>query len=485
MIKHGDNVRVLEQFERLSAKSESLHILRGLFHLDTNFNPKSLTTNLSPRSIEFFTKYLGEPVGEIVQSAEFQRLTGVSQMIAKFTRGNAFQTSSRHLHSIQAAACAKFFAEYSVSQEAEDRFRNVGYDLTKLAVTTALLHDIAHPPFNHTGEKIIRIAFQRKDFDHDPEAKKVILDTPLRATLLKNKIDPEVVAHVIAEDREWFVQRKQAFVYDVLFNIKELADRVSYLTCDLSSDPARYCTVYNFGHLNSIINDVSIGSNGLSLSDKEASSLSHIRFNHFQANTFNPYVLLAKEILYNEFKKVAKSERLSYQDFVKLDEGALLTVIDPLKASELLSGLESHYLASFSIPVSSLDISKINSERGLHALRKQLRATFGETSSNGHLSSNNVYVVLEPAGSKTISYISKETGKTLDVTLSSKQSSRYLTVFSRIHSSSGVEPFDPSNPSFQSVIEDLRQDRNQPIDQFISQSIHNAALLRQRSFTIL
>jgi dGTPase len=86
----------------------------------------------------------------ILYSAEFQRLSGVTQVRAE--RG--IQTQNRLSHSLRVAGLARKLAGSLKSRHPESALlRGVDVDVVE---TCALAHDLGHPPFGHGAEVVIQ-----------------------------------------------------------------------------------------------------------------------------------------------------------------------------------------------------------------------------------------------------------------------------------------------------------------------------------------
>ena len=350
---HSQNY--LEETPKETQKHYALQSLENLIlSTDTVFNKASNTANLSRTCVAEYANHIGGPTEKIIKNPYFKHLTGISQMVAKFTTTQRHQNNSRHVHCLQAAAFGKFFAEHSVRREAFKELDQQGLNPVNHAIAICLLHDICHPPFNHTGEEIISRVYGVKDFDHDIEAYNKITGTSLRKTLTSQQIDPEIVARVISEDQEWFKDKGLSAMYNVLFELKEAADRLSYLVNDLSCDIKKKATFWSFGQLGSPIANLQITRSGVKMTDQDAFTICDTRFNHFSENTYEPTVLLTKEVLIEEVRKLHTSGRLNLEGFLDSNEEEILLLF-PENVRDILSeGVDKSFLESRTIELSKL-----------------------------------------------------------------------------------------------------------------------------------
>ena len=113
-------------------------------------------------------------VGEIVETAHFQRLRRVGQLgLAHLVYPSA--THTRFAHSL--GAMRTFLALYdSIMGNGGGAYMSdeVG-EMRELGAAAALLHDIGHGPFSHAFESIMRPA----GFDHEEMARRIVAETEI------------------------------------------------------------------------------------------------------------------------------------------------------------------------------------------------------------------------------------------------------------------------------------------------------------------
>jgi len=167
----------------------------------------------------------------ILHTRAFRRMAGKTQV---FTRQNIDFPSdhfrSRLTHSLEVAQIARTLAgalELNV----------------ELANTLALVHDIGHPPFGHTGEKALDHALRAYGlhFDHNLHALRIVtwfveryagfrglnLTLAVREGIVKHSRDYTAEEH--PELAEYFLDQFPPLEAQII----DLADEIAYLTADL------------------------------------------------------------------------------------------------------------------------------------------------------------------------------------------------------------------------------------------------------------
>ncbi|RLE97661.1 MAG: HD domain-containing protein, partial [Thermoprotei archaeon] len=123
----------------------------------------------------------------IIDSEPFQRLRGIKQLgLVHLVFPGA--THTRFEHSIG----VKHLAEeiFRVVNSKEGIFSEEDLIYLKAA---ALLHDIAHPPFSHLLEEVVK----EYDIDHEKLARKIIEDSELKAILSDYGISIKNVCDIV------------------------------------------------------------------------------------------------------------------------------------------------------------------------------------------------------------------------------------------------------------------------------------------------
>ena len=213
---------------------------------------------------------LSKPQQQFVCGKDFQRITEISQMNLHHSGAECHARTSRAIHSLQAMTVGRNLLEHLL-RHASDRpsysppsAHNLVEKTEALWVKTIewimLLHDIAHPPFGHLGERVqqaygaylisschgqndemaSQIAEGAKyylEFDHDVRALDIINDASNRSLMQRDGVDPDLVKAVICGLPS--TNPLLRFFTD----LKDLADRISYLQSDIlhlngSSNPA-------------------------------------------------------------------------------------------------------------------------------------------------------------------------------------------------------------------------------------------------------
>ena len=102
----------------------------------------------------------------VVHARAFRRLEAKTQV---FTRRNSDHFRNRLTHTIEVVQISRTIAE------------QLGLN-TDLAEALALVHDLGHPPFGHSGEKALDMAMRQHglSFDHNLHALRIVEDFELR-----------------------------------------------------------------------------------------------------------------------------------------------------------------------------------------------------------------------------------------------------------------------------------------------------------------
>ena len=167
----------------------------------------------------------------ILHSRAFRRLAGKTQVFSRL-QGSAPMDHfrSRLTHTLEVTQIARTLAS-ALGLNAE------------LAEALALVHDIGHPPFGHTGEKALDDCLRnyRLSFDHNLHALRIVawfeeryaafrglnLTLGVREGIVKHSRDYPAATH--PELGEYFLDRFPPLEAQLI----DLADEIAYLTADL------------------------------------------------------------------------------------------------------------------------------------------------------------------------------------------------------------------------------------------------------------
>jgi len=163
----------------------------------------------------------------IIQSRAFRRLAGKTQV---FTSRASDHFRSRLTHTIEVAQVARQVAA-ALGLNAD------------LAETLALVHDLGHPPFGHSGERALDRCLRRYGlrFDHNLHALRIVehfeqryaghrglnLTLATREGIIKHSRDYDETSH--PELAEYFLNEQPPLEAQII----DLADEIAYLTADL------------------------------------------------------------------------------------------------------------------------------------------------------------------------------------------------------------------------------------------------------------
>jgi dGTPase len=165
--------------------------------------------------------------GRIIHSRAFRRLAGKTQV---FTHRGSDHFRSRLTHTMEVAQIARTIA----------RALGLNEDLTE---ALALVHDIGHPPFGHTGERALDEQLRRFGlrFDHNLHALHIVehfenrhlefrglnLTLGVREGIVKHSRDYSAGDH--PELKEYLLDQWPPLEAQLI----DLADEIAYLTADL------------------------------------------------------------------------------------------------------------------------------------------------------------------------------------------------------------------------------------------------------------
>jgi len=174
----------------------------------------------------------------VVHARAFRRLEAKTQV---FTRRYSDHFRNRLTHTIEVAQVSRTIAA------------QLGLN-TDLAETLALVHDIGHPPFGHSGEKALDAAMRQHglSFDHNLHALRIVEDFELRYAAFRGlNLTFEVREGIIKHSRDYSVEdhpELDEYLLDrrppLEAQLIDLTDEIAYNTADLDDGyEARLLTV--------------------------------------------------------------------------------------------------------------------------------------------------------------------------------------------------------------------------------------------------
>src|SRR5467141_252787 len=174
----------------------------------------------------------------VVHARAFRRLEAKTQV---FTRRYSDHFRNRLTHTIEVAQISRTIAA------------QLGLN-TDLAEALALVHDLGHPPFGHSGEKALDAAMRQHgfSFDHNLHALRIVEDFELRYAAFRGlNLTFEVREGIIKHSRDYDVKEHPELAEYLLdqrapleAQLIDLADEIAYNTADLDDGyEARLLTV--------------------------------------------------------------------------------------------------------------------------------------------------------------------------------------------------------------------------------------------------
>lgn len=163
----------------------------------------------------------------IIYARAFRRLQSKTQV---FTRRYSDHFRSRLTHTIEVAQIARTIAV------------QLGLNVD-LVEALALVHDIGHPPFGHSGEKVLDAAMRQQGlfFDHNLHALRIVEDFELRYAMFRGlNLTFEVREGIIKHSHDYEVDQFPQLAEYLLDHrppleaqLIDLADEIAYTTADL------------------------------------------------------------------------------------------------------------------------------------------------------------------------------------------------------------------------------------------------------------
>ncbi len=174
----------------------------------------------------------------VVHARAFRRLEAKTQV---FTRRYSDHFRNRLTHTIEVAQISRTIAA------------QLGLN-TDLVEALALVHDLGHPPFGHSGEKALDAAMRQHglSFDHNLHALRIVEDFELRYAAFRGlNLTFEVREGIIKHSRDYDVKEHPELAEYALdqrppleAQLIDLTDEIAYSTADLDDGyEARLLTV--------------------------------------------------------------------------------------------------------------------------------------------------------------------------------------------------------------------------------------------------
>jgi dGTPase len=174
----------------------------------------------------------------VVHARAFRRLEAKTQV---FTRRYSDHFRNRLTHTIEVAQISRTIAA------------QLGLN-TELAEALALVHDLGHPPFGHSGEKALDTAMRQHglSFDHNLHALRIVEDFELRYASFRGlNLTFEVREGIIKHSHDYDVKDYPELAEYLLdqrppleAQLIDLTDEIAYSTADLDDGyEARLLTV--------------------------------------------------------------------------------------------------------------------------------------------------------------------------------------------------------------------------------------------------
>jgi len=163
----------------------------------------------------------------VVHARAFRRLEAKTQV---FTRRYSDHFRNRLTHTIEVAQISRTIAA------------QLGLN-TDLAEALALVHDLGHPPFGHSGEKALDVAMRQHglSFDHNLHALRIVEDFELRYAAFRGlNLTFEVREGIIKHSRDYDAKEHPELAEYLLdqrppleAQLIDLTDEIAYSTADL------------------------------------------------------------------------------------------------------------------------------------------------------------------------------------------------------------------------------------------------------------
>jgi len=178
----------------------------------------------------------------VMHARAFRRLENKTQV---FTEPISDHFRNRLTHTLEVSQISRTIAE------------QLGLNVD-LAETLALVHDIGHPPFGHSGEKALDVAMRRHGlrFDHNLHALRIVEDFELRYAAFRGlNLTFEVREGIIKHSRDYSAEQHpelREYLLDQRPSLEaqliDLTDEIAYNTADLDDgyeagilNPAQIC----------------------------------------------------------------------------------------------------------------------------------------------------------------------------------------------------------------------------------------------------
>ena len=186
-----------------------------------------LTRRVHPEPPHAYRNDFQRDRDRVIHSRAFRRLEAKTQV---FTRRYSDHFRNRLTHTIEVAQISRTIAA------------QLGLN-TDLAETLALVHDLGHPPFGHSGEKALDAVMRQHGllFDHNLHALRIVEDFELRYAAFRGmNLTFEVREGIIKHSRDYDVSEHPELAEYLLdqkppleAQLIDLTDEIAYSTADL------------------------------------------------------------------------------------------------------------------------------------------------------------------------------------------------------------------------------------------------------------
>ncbi|RMG39641.1 MAG: HD domain-containing protein [Candidatus Dadabacteria bacterium] len=321
---------------------------------------------------------------DLFATEEISRLHQITTNASmQFTLRGRNLSDTRFEHSLAVAADAGRIAE------------QLGFDQreAQLVRIAGLLHDVAHPPFAHSGE--YGISTFNNGFDHDHEGLYRIATNGIAEALLNNGIHPVEIIAILATNSE--EQADNFNVEKVLieagyseeevknalsklpdqerlealnFIVKEAADRPAYVRMDSAKTnilPEFKERIANFTRR--FQNSISSQNGKIVVSDLEAArAVLAARRLLYQEYAQHPAGTVTDEVLIRAVRTAIKSGAVTEEEFVQMTDAEAFKLFKPHYQRWLSNGIEESFE-----PVAAFRLSDLNEEGRKIVERKAFR----------------------------------------------------------------------------------------------------------------
>ena len=285
---------------------------------------------------------------DLIDTPEFQRLRRITQLgLASLVYPGS--THTRFSHSIGVYHLAKRVINHLSTIEKK---RKIDDYIKKIVISTALLHDIGHGPYSHLFERAMKNVLEKNYMDHEEWTKRIIRESKKVRNILKRESEklPEDICEVI--DGTYISH----FVNTIISSQLDV-DRFDYLMRDSLMTGAKYGEFdiewiirtmalgvpknkKNGGKIETVVID---GRRGLSALQLHLIGRLYMYKHVYYHKTIRAaenmlgkilermFILIRDKKLVLEhtfFKKILREEKLSVEDYIKIDDIILWALIE-------------------------------------------------------------------------------------------------------------------------------------------------------------